>query len=58
MLNVWTGRQTSGGVRSSQGFGPFEKMPNNLVFGIRMGDGAHVAKILKLHELNSRQRGR
>ena len=38
--------------------GPFEKLLDSLIYRVRMGNRAHVAKILKLHELNSRQRGR
>jgi hypothetical protein len=45
-------------VRLGKRLGPFEKMLNNLVYCVRMGNGAHVAKILKLHKLNSPQCGR
>ena len=38
--------------------GPFEKLLDNLIYCVRMGNRAHVTKILKLYELNSRQRGR
>ena len=37
---------------------PFEKPLYNLIYRVRMGNRSHVAKILKLHELNARQRGR
>jgi hypothetical protein len=38
--------------------GPFEKLLNNVVYLVRMGNRAHVAKILELHYLDLWQCGR
>ena len=35
----------------------FQKSLDNLIYGVRMSNRAHVAKILELHYLDSRQCG-
>ena len=35
---------------------PFEELPNDLVDGVRMGNGPHVAEVLELHDLDLWQR--
>ena len=36
---------------------PLEELPDSLIYRLRMCDGPHVAEILKLHHLDSRQCG-
>ena len=38
--------------------GPLEKLFDSFIYWVRMGNRAHMAKILKLHKLDSGQRGR